>query len=183
MRRRAKKSWTNILTNDPSFTAWGWAVLNEKGIVLEVGCIKTKPVDKKLRIRKGDDRVRRTGELVRELHRVVNKYNIRYLLSELPHGSQNAQAAFLLGAAAAIIKTMADVLGLGIEWYSEEDAKKSVTNKKSITKDEMVSIIADLYEVPWPGTKWRNQGIADALAVYHVAYKESALLKYLGLGL
>ena len=50
-----------ILTNDPSMTAWGWAVLSGSGKVYKTGCIKTSPEQKKRRIRKGDDTVRRAS--------------------------------------------------------------------------------------------------------------------------
>ena len=179
-RVKISSSSVYVLTNDPSFTAWGWSVLDQLGNVVDVGCIKTTPTDAKLRIRKGDDRVRRVGELALEIQKIIKKYNIKYLISELPHGSQNAQAAFLLGAAAAILQTISVFTGISIDWYSEADAKKSVTTEKGISKDRMVQIIAGLYDVQWTNTKWRDRGIADSLAIYHVAKQESAVLKFIG---
>ena len=82
-----------ILTNDPSITAWGWAVVNAKGRVLETGCIKTAPEQKKRRIRKSDDTTRRASAIIQKLLSLIKKYNVEYLLSERPHGSQNASAA------------------------------------------------------------------------------------------
>jgi Holliday junction resolvasome RuvABC endonuclease subunit len=166
-----------ILTNDPSFTAWGWAVIDMKGNVIKVGCIKTEPESKKRRIRKGDDTVRRIGEINNVLLSVIGEHNVQIILCELPHGSQNAQAAVMIGAVAGITQTLADCKGLPIDWYSEQDAKKHLTGKKSVTKTEIVNAISNIYEVPWKGIKYHDEAVADAMAIYHVAKSQSPLLK------
>ena len=68
-------------------------------------------------------------------------------------------------------------MDIGVEWYSEADAKKCVSGKRSVGKDEMVQIISKLYNVPWKGVKWHDQGVADALAVFHAARQQSSVLK------
>lgn len=167
-----------ILTNDPSMTAWGWAVVDPVGYtVIDCGTIKTEPGGKKLRIRKGDDRMRRVSEINAVLLKVIKQYNIGFIFSELPHGSQSASAAVMIGIVAGIIQTISDCLGIGVEWYSEGDAKRCVSGKRSVAKDEMVQIISKLYDVPWRGVKWHDQGVADALAVFHVARQQSNVLK------
>lgn len=176
MKRTTNKPFT-ILTNDPSITAWGWAVLSLNGAVLEAGCIKTTPSHKKLRIRKGDDRTRRISEINQVLLELIEKYNIRYILSEQPHGSQNASAAVMIGICLGIIQTLSDALKIGVEWYGEEDAKKCVLHKKSATKAEMISAINKLYKVPWTGVKYKDEAVADALAIHYVATKQSSTLK------
>src|SRR6056297_3054439 len=97
-----------ILTNDPSLTAWGWAIIDWQDNVIQTGCIKTKPDYKKKRIRKGDDTVRRLSEISQKLIKLINHYNVQYILSELPHGSQNANAAVMIGATTGIVQTLAD---------------------------------------------------------------------------
>ena len=72
-----------------------------------------------------------------------------------------------------------DSTNVGIEWFSESDAKKSVCGKASIAKDSMVSLMDKKYESFVPrGVKWIDQAVADALAVYHVAMEQSSILKY-----
>ena len=166
-----------ILTNDPSFTAWGFAVLNEHGNVIETGCIKTAPENKKRRIRKGDDTVRRVQEINRHLLSVIKHHNINYILSELPHGSQNAAAAVMIGICIGIIQTLADSLDVGVEWYSEQDSKKCVLGKKAATKHDMIEAIDNLYMVKWKNVKYSDEAVADALAVHYVASKQSPILK------
>lgn len=169
-----------ILANDPSFTAWGWVVVNKQGKIIASGCLKTAPESKKRRIRKSDDTTRRASEIIQQLLRIIKRYNVCYLLSESPHGSQNASAAVMIGLVAGIVQTLADTLNLGIEWYSEQDAKKAVLGKKAATKSDMIEAIDRLYEVDWTGTKYIDEAVADALAVYSVARLQSPTLKMMG---
>lgn len=178
-RTKHNPSQGTILTNDPSMTAWGWAVLDWSGNILATGCIKTEPSQKKLRIRKGDSTVRRISEINQALLQVIKEYNVEYILSELPHGSQNASAAVMIGVVAGIVQTFSDTLGIGIEWYSENDAKKCLFNRKSITKQEMINRIEALYNVPWTGVKYRDEAVADALAIHYTAMQMSSTLKLL----
>ncbi len=168
-----------ILANDPSFTAWGWAVINSKNKVLACGCIKTTPESKARRIRKSDDRIRRISEINQQLLSIIDSYKVNYLLSELPHGSQNAAAAVMIGATAGICQTIADCLHLPIEWYGENDCKKALLNKISATKAETIGAIQLKYGVDWPGVKYKDEAIADALAVHYVASIQSPTLKFL----
>lgn len=166
-----------VLTNDPSMTAWGWAVLNGKGIVLEAGCIKTAPEQKKRRIRKSDDTARRASDLIRTLLDIIQKHDVKYILTESPHGSQNASAAVMIGLCTGIMQTMSDCLDIPIEYYSEGDSKKNLLGKLSAAKEETIKAIDQLYVVPWRGIKYIDEAIADAIAVYHVACRQSTTIK------
>jgi len=166
-----------VLTNDPSITAWGYAVLDAQDNVLTTGCIKTAPLHKKRRTRKGDDTVRRVSEINQRLLKVINHYKVSYILTELPHGSQNASAAVMIGIVTGIVQTLSDALELGVEWYSEMDAKKCLLGKNSATKREVLNAICEKYDVPWKGVKYKDEAVADALAVHHVAAKQSNVLQ------
>ena len=168
----------NILTNDPSFTAWGWAVIDGKtSEILETGCIKTKTEGKKRRIRKGDENVQRTGEIDQVLLDLIKTYHISYILTELPHGSQNASGAVMIGIVIGVLKMVSDALDIGIEWYSEGDAKKCALGRISSTKQEMIDAMDKIYEISWTGKKYIDEAVADAIAIYNVAMKESSTLK------
>ena len=166
-----------ILTNDPSMTAWGYSVLDYQNNILFVDCIKTKTEGKKRRIRKGDETVQRVSEINQVLLAAIKKYNVNLILSELPHGSQNAAAAVMIGVVSGVAQTISDCLGISIEWFSEGDSKKAVLRKQSATKQEMIDAIDKLYNVPWTGTKYKDEAIADSLAIHYVASKQSAILK------
>jgi len=174
-------NWTpirfNVMTNDPSMTAWGWAVIDSFGNVLGSGCIKTAPEQKKRRIRKGDDTVRRASEIIRKLIEILRDYEVMYILSELPHGSQNASAAVMIGMVTGIMQTLADVRNVGIEWYSEGDSKKALLGKLSATKDETIQAIKARYFVRLTGVKYKDEAIADALSVHYCAMQQSSTLK------
>ena len=170
-----------VLTNDPSITAWGWAVVDPSdNSVVDCGGIHTEPTSKMLRARKGDDRVRRVQEINFKLIQIIKKYNIALIVSELPHGSQSAVAAVMIGMVTGVMQTMGDCLNIPVEWFSEGDAKLSVSGKRSVPKDDMVTVMEGFFpEVAWKKTKWENQAIADSLAVYYVARQQSTSLKML----
>lgn len=166
-----------ILTNDPSTTAWGWAVLDEEGQVLASGCIQTEPSDKKLRIRKGDDRVRRAQEINLALLSIIREWQVDLIISELPHGSQSASAAAMLYLVVGILQALADSLDISIEWYYEIDVKKTLFNRRSVAKEETVEKILPLYHVPYSGKKYIDQAVADALSIHWYATQYSPTLK------
>lgn len=166
-----------ILTNDPSFTAWGWAVLDVKDNVLATGCIKTEPEHKKRRTRVSDDRAMRAAVIVRQLLNIIEKYNVHVILTEAPHGSQNANAAVMIGVVMGITTTIAECLNLPIEYYSEQDSKKELLGKKTATKDETVAAVGSVYKYSITGKKYIDEAVADALAVHYVASHVSPLLK------
>jgi len=173
-RKQKNDTGFNILACDPSLRGWGYAVLCGKRIKV-VGCIKTVPKHKKTQIRKGDDDIRRIDEINNVLIMVIVKYNIRYIVSELPHGSQSASAASALGISKGIMASLAAACKIGIDWYSEGDCKKVLLGKLSGEKEETVKAIDRLYEVPWTGVGYKDEAIADALAVHNAAWKSSSI--------
>jgi Holliday junction resolvasome RuvABC endonuclease subunit len=177
MRIRTNKHLT-VLTNDPSFTAWGYAIIKDSKII-ESGCIKTAPENKKSRIRKSDDTVRRISEINKILLELIRRHEVDFILSEAPHGSQNASAAVMIGIVAGMVQTISDTLEIPVEWYSEMDSKKFVLGKKAAVKSEMIEAIKKLYDVPWKNIKYSDEAVADAIAVYHTAVGLSPTLKLL----
>lgn len=174
---RTNKPFT-ILTNDPSMTGWGWAVIRQ-GQIIAKGCIKTIPEHKKMRIRKGDDTIRRASEIIRTLIDLIQRHHITFIVSEQPHGSQNASAAVMVGMVTGILQTIAETNNLGIEWYSEMDTKKFVLGKRSAAKQEMVNAMYRKFTLPFEGPQYVREAIADALAVYATALGQSPTLKLL----
>jgi len=167
-----------VLTCDPSLTAWGWVIVRLRDdLIVDKGCIKTEPQHKKLRTRVGDDRCRRISELNKQLLHKVKMFKVGYIVSEQPHGSQSAVSAVMVGITLGVMQTMADVLNIGIEWYSEADAKKALLGKKAAVKKETINAINKLYKVDWKGVKYVDEAVADAMAVYHAAVQQSPALK------
>jgi len=171
-----------VLTNDPSMTAWGWAVVSlseDQTIVLKTGCIKTESEYKKRRIRKSDDRVRRLGLLTHELDTIIRDFGVEWLLTETPHGSQSASAALMIGAVLGVIATLATCHRLPIEWYSENDAKKHLAGTGTLSKANTIKLISEEYGRDWiTHTKYIDEAVADALAVFHVGRMTSPALTF-----
>lgn len=166
-----------ILTNDPSMTAWGWAIIMN-GVVIDNGCIKTTPDHKKKRIRKSDDTLRRISDINSVLLKIIEKYQVKFIVSEAPHGSQNAQAAIMVGMVAGILQTLADTLNIPIEWYSEMDSKKCLLGKKSASKNETIQAIKKIYpSLIFKNIKYQDEAVADAMSIYYTACKLSPTLK------
>ena len=170
----------NILTNDPSFTHWGYAVIDDKNQVIDSGCIMTSAQSNKRRIRVGDDNVRRTNEIVYRLKQLIDRYKVMYILTELPHGSQNAKASQMVGRVEGVLETISVFTGIGVEWYSEGDVKKHLFGKQKVTKEQMQEEIKRVFGGKmqgWTGKSTKDEHIADALGVYLTAKEQSATLK------
>ncbi len=178
MKRKKENNNPVILTCDPSYTAWGWAVLHGH-LVQAAGVIVTQPEAKKRRIREGDDFVRRTNTIISELKQIIDKYHVTYIVSELPHGSQNAKAAKMMGAVPGILESFNVIENTPVEWYSEADAKKALLGCISASKKEIINSIDSLYEVSWTSTKYIDEAVADALAIYYCAECNSPTIKFL----
>ena len=170
---------SSILACDPGFTAWGWAVLSPAGYIYETGCIKTAHENKKTRIRKSDDRTRRTSEIVHELLRLIKKHDIKLMVIEAMHGSQNAQAAVTIGIAAGIVQTLSDVLDIPVEYYSEQDSKRCALGKKAATKEDIINRMNEIFDVDWTEIKYVDEAVADSLSVFYCAQQNSQMLKML----
>lgn len=178
-RTKHQKEDLLILTCDPSITAWGWAVCTLNGKVLEHGCIQTKPDSKKKNIRKSDDRCRRVTELNSVLLEKIHEYQIQFIVSEAPHGSQSAVSAIMIGIVFGMLQTIADTLAIPIEWYSESESKKCVLGRQGASKQDMVDAVCSQMQITLKKAKYYNEAVADALAVFLTAKKHSVSLKLL----
>lgn len=192
-KNKADKNGFNVLAVDPSITAYGWAILSSDSRILDSGCIKTASNHKKLRIRKGDDSISRITEISEVLISAIKTYNIKYIVAELPHGSQSAVAADAIGIVKGITQAIAVCLNIGIEWYSEGDSKKALLGKLSGSKMETMYAIDKLYKVPitkgikvgpkgsvvalWSGIAYIDEAVADSLSIHYTASLVSSVLK------
>lgn len=163
---------------DPSLSATGYAIFYGNKIK-KVGCIKTESEWKMRKTSKGVDRLRRLTYINSIIVDIMQRYNISFVASELPHGSQSAAAAVSLGLITGNIKGICDALDIPIEWYGEWMSKKAVLGKFEGTKEEMIKSIDAIYNVHWQKAKYKNEAIADAIAIRHTALCMSPILKYL----
>ncbi len=185
MIRKTQRKYPNpvIACFDPSSTAFGWAIIDttSKNKVIEAGCIVTKPSNKKMKIRASDDKIRRINEMDQVMETLLKKYTIVYIVAEQPHGSQSSSAAVWLGIMLAFVQGLGNHYNIGIEWYSEADAKKCIFGSREATKQEMINEMSKKYDVPWTKVKFRDEAIADALSMHYVAKSQSPIVKYLNI--
>lgn len=182
MSRLTRKPVFNTLCIDPSIREFGIAIVSNYNIdnkpkVLYTCCIKTESNIKKLRVRAGDDRIRRLNEIGAEINELITLYKVSYVVSEQPHGSQSASAAITLGMVTGLVQGIQNFGGIPVEWYSEADSKKALLGKSSATKLEIIKAIKKKYDIAWPATKYKQEAIADALAIHNVALRNSHVLK------
>lgn len=180
MERTKNNTCKCILAFDPSITAWGYAVIDvQSKQILCAECIKTTPESKKRRIRKGDDDVRRIILINSILLDLIKKYNVVHIVAEQPHGSKSASAAKMIGIVLGIIQTISDCTNIGVDWFSEADSKQALLGKHAATKQETIDAISNKYKVKWTNADFRNEAIADALSIYHLACISSPTVKLL----
>lgn len=167
-----------ILTNDPSSTAWGWAVIRN-GTILDRGCIKTKPCSKKMRIRRSDDRAQRAETIAATLRGIILTYGVNYITAEAPSGSQSSAAAVMIGMVIGILVTTSVSTGIPLEWYSENDVKQHLLQRNSATKLEVMEQVE--LRTPWrrSGVAVNDEAVADAIGVYLVALRKSQALAFI----
>lgn len=180
MKRTFREPQKTILALDPSITAFGWCLFSLDGKPKEAGCIKTAPSPKKLKVRKGDDRVRRIKEINTKLLQIIKGNNVALIVTEQPHGSQSAVSALMIGIVLGVIQTLSDCKSIPVEWYSEGDCKKFVVGKRVASKDEIKTTVSKIYtDIPFTGTGYIDEAIADSVAVYHAACCSSDFLQLL----
>ena len=173
-----RKKKPRILACDPSFTGWGWAVM-QGGIIKASGVIVTKALAKKRKIREGDDLTRRVREMINELSRIIDRYGVTYIVSEQPHGSQNAKGAIMIGVVVGILESWSHLRNIPVEWYLEADSKKNLLGRNSATKQEVIDAVDGLFTVTWTGVQFRDEAVADALAIYNCAEINSPTIKFM----
>ena len=167
-----------ILACDPSFTAWGWVVF-QNHTRIDSGCIKTEPEAKKRRIHQADDVTRRASEIIVSLMEIIGEHEVEFIVSEQPHGSQNAKAAVMIGIVTGILQAFSDLWNIPIEWYPERDSKKALLGRISASKAEVIAEVEKVFKDRLSGPKYVQEAIADAMAIYNVAHQHSPTLKIL----
>lgn len=168
-----------ILCLDIAFANMGWSAVY-KGTPVGFGTIRTEK-DKRKQTRVSDDNMHRAGMLSEGLIEILkHNHEIKGIIGEVPHGSQNAVAAKLLGFACGVVSGVAAASGIPCEWVSEGDSKKAAIGKRSGTKEEMMDWCRRQWpEIKFPTAKTHFEHVADSLAAYH-ALRNGVLVRAFG---
>ncbi len=165
-----------ILAFDPSFTAWGWAVVEVNGDndrLVDCGTIRTKKGEKKLGLRVADDDLRRVQELFTELERIWKMYDPAGIVTEVSGGAQSARASRTIGMTEGILGSFIVAKMAPAEFYTAMEAKKAATGIRNASKEQIgVSVRAHFGLLHFgdkliPKTpKACREAVCDALAVF-----------------
>lgn len=163
-----------ILYCDPSAAAFGYAIMDGDRYV-SGGMRKLTPEGKDSLARKC---LAISMNCLTMLDELTRTHAIGAVVTELPHGSQSAVAAWYLSTVNSTLYVYCMLKGIPITHISESDAKKTLHGRsRGVEKQETVDRLIDIYPsfsyIPANvRTKVELYAIADSLAIYH-HHKES----------
>ena len=168
-----------VVGMDPSFRHWGLASAN---LDLDSGILTTPVLDlivtgdepKGKQVRKNSYDLEAAETLFKGVYPIAQKAKIIFV--EVPHGSQSAAAMKGAGVCYGILGSLR-ALGVQIIEVSEAENKKSMCNKRTATKLEMINKAVEYYpDANWPtykrgGKTLISEGnaehMADAIGAIH----------------
>lgn len=182
-----------LMSLDVGFGATGYVVWENKKPIA-CGVVKTEATTKKS-TRTSDDNANRSMEMANAFKRIIEEYEIKGIIGELPSGGgQSARAISHMALATGIISAVAAMADVPCEWCTPIENKKVMTGKRSASKEEMMdeaikrcggvaraSGRATYYTLTngmpeFPGGSFEH--IADAVGVYY-ALEHCTLVKLL----
>lgn len=171
-----------LLSLDVGFGNTGWAVFDE-GKIIACGTIITQKSKKKT-VRTADDYAARAARLARELSEIIDAYDVRGIVGELPSGgAQNAKAMAQMNMATAIVSAVATLHSLPAEWTTPNEVKLAVAGYRSATKKEIKATIRKKFKDKgghlFPKAEGVFEHIADAVGAY-LASQDGNLVRMFG---
>lgn len=164
-----------IRLSTASITTWPGLEVEPVIEVLEV--LRTTKSPKKAKVLVAHDDVRRVGELLEQIHELVQPYNVVAIAAELPSGSQGARPAMCLGMAKGIVAALKVRYAIPLAACSPKTLKKTVAGSASASKLEVQRGIEQRWPgVMWPRRKTDHEHAADALGAF-VACAQSDVIR------
>ena len=144
----------NYLGIDPSTVSTGYAVMNEKGELIDSGVIK--PNKKKL------TEPQQSAFQYNALAEVIDKYNIEGIGCEDQHRGPNADTFKKLSRVSGYVILLAGQYDLPLELYHPSSWRKTVQGKGNAKKKETVDWVNATYGL---SLKLKDNDIADAVGI------------------
>jgi len=162
-----------ILSIDVGFNNTGWVVIDELGNIVSCGCIQTKKYSKK-DISVAEDTMRRIREIASSLKSIIEKFKIKKVIAELPHGGgKSALAIKSMGIASGIIGSIVELFNLECAWIRPSEVKRVVCQEGETPKDVIMEFVLNKYSncefFPRRNgiiNKSKFEHIADAICAY-----------------
>lgn len=152
----------NILYSDPSLCAYGYAVLDGRGKILEGGCIRTLATD--------TDETR-AGKIGQELTRIVSDYNVGKANFEKSVGAKSYNAAKALALVQGLTIGVLQAFDVPFQTFAACDIKQGLVGKRDAEKQEVLDVVVKLcplFEASLKGIKNKTDrfAVSDSLAIY-----------------
>lgn len=158
-----------LISLDIALKNTGWSVF-DSGALLKCGVIITeKSSDPKVKV--ADDNMRRVMQLGKDLKTIVNEFNIKAIIGELPHGGgKSARAVTQMALASGSIGGLVAWSEIPSKFCDPSSGKIKLVGSRSASKDEMIEAVRTIYSSfgGFPKQKGLMEHIADSIAVYHV---------------
>jgi Holliday junction resolvasome RuvABC endonuclease subunit len=138
----------NLLALDPSFRNTGWAVISlgkATELVVQVGVIRTKKADKKLKAFAGDDNHRCAKEIATALDTLLEEWMPDLVLAEAQSGSKNSRAAQLMGMGWGVISAVTCIRDVTVLQVPPTLVKEANTGSKKASKKEIEAAVKRRY--------------------------------------
>lgn len=146
----------NIMGIDPGLERTGFAILNPKGELLEIGLIETK---------KGENLPIRLKEIYNSLQNLIEKYEVKLLILERIIATNKIQSNLekILQARGCIL-TLAGQKNLEVIEVHPKIVKKAITGNGNSKKEEIKNALEKIYKITIKNKKILDDGY-DALAI------------------
>lgn len=137
-----------LLSLDVGFNKTGWSVF-DKGQPVACG-LSQQPKATKKSVRTADDNVCRAGILVTNLKWIIERFDCKAVIGELPSGgAQSATAMRDMAAATCAVAGLVTCMDIPCEWCTPTEVKVAATGLKSGTKEEIMLAVAKHYDWKW----------------------------------
>lgn len=127
---------------------WRW-------MPLTCGCIRPSSKKSK-REYEMVSHIKRVQEITRELERLIETYDIKAIVVELLEGSQNSKAARTFGLVEGMLAVVLEKHQLPFYTYRAMAVKKTLTGRKTASKDSIIEAVKELFPLFFKKQKFRR---------------------------
>ena len=136
----------NVIGIDIGFASLGWGIVelgrNDVRIV-DAGCIRTKPSQKKRNVLAASDNIRRVRELDTGLVKVFERYEPRAFAAESMSWPRSSSVCAKLGMAWGVVLSLANARRLPIVIATPMEIKTALTGNGSASKEAVRQAVLD----------------------------------------
>lgn len=157
----------HVVGIDPGFAACGLAVIelgSGREHVERLDVVRTKKSDRKRGIMVSDDEARRTMEIARRIHEIVDEHVVA-ICAEAFSSPRSSRTARQLGMTWGVLGAVSVVSGVPILSVSPKEIKQRLCGRASASKKDVQAALVKRYgELDLPDPPSVHEHACDALA-------------------